>query len=262
MEKKICFFDLDGTLYDENSMMPKSARQALLKCKEKGHLIYLCTGRSLCELDEELLSIGFDGMIVASGATIIQGKEIIYENVFKEEELKELLSYLDSNDFDYYLESNQAIYVTNNMKLFLQSLFGDIEFIQMMKDIEKMNVRHINKVNFVSKKYSMDTLLEMWKDSYYVVRSSWLDSFEAGELSIKGNTKGSAIQFLLEHLHMDKNNAFGFGDSMNDLEMFKNVGISIAMGNAKEDIKEQADFVTKSVEEDGIYYALEHFQII
>ena len=67
---------------------------------------------------------------------------------------------------------------------------------------------------------------------------------------------------MCSHLHADMENCFAVGDSENDLDMLKAVKNSIAMGNAKEEILTYCSYVTKGIEEDGIYHALKHFGII
>lgn len=66
--------------------------------------------------------------------------------------------------------------------------------------------------------------------------------------------KGNAVAAVLRHYGFSKDEAIAFGDGHNDIEMLEAVGIGVAMGNAKDEVKAKADFVCQSVENDGIYH--------
>jgi hydroxymethylpyrimidine pyrophosphatase-like HAD family hydrolase len=78
----------------------------------------------------------------------------------------------------------------------------------------------------------------------------------------KGYSKGTGILKVCEILGKDVRDTFAFGDSPNDIEMLKTAGISIVMGNGDPYVKTLADYVTTSVEKDGIWTACRHFEII
>jgi len=81
--QKIIFIDIDGTLVNEKGMIPESAKLAVRKARENGHLIYLCTGRSKGEIFDDILSVGFDGLIGAAGCYIEVEQETLFHEKFK-----------------------------------------------------------------------------------------------------------------------------------------------------------------------------------
>ena len=82
------------------------------------------------------------------------------------------------------------------------------------------------------------------------------------DITAKGADKGEGIIALAEHLGLDPNATIAFGDGGNDLSMIKAAGIGVAMGNALESLKQEADYTTTSVDDDGIMNALRHFHLI
>ena len=90
----------------------------------------------------------------------------------------------------------------------------------------------------------------------------YIDRRGMAEFLIKGNSKAAGLQLILDTLQCPLEETMAFGDSANDLPMLQAVGIAVCMGNGVEKAKAEADFVTKSVLEDGIAHALRHFGLI
>lgn len=84
----------------------------------------------------------------------------------------------------------------------------------------------------------------------------------SGEITKTAYTKGTAVHYLSDYLGVSAENTIAIGDSENDLEMLKAAGIGIAMGNASDYVKETADDITRSVEEDGVYHAFVKYGLI
>ena len=83
-----------------------------------------------------------------------------------------------------------------------------------------------------------------------------------GEMVPKGHSKATGIDFVLNHYNIDDKDSYAFGDSNNDIHMFERVTNSIVMGNGNPELFENATFVTKDIDEDGIEHAMKHFNII
>ncbi len=77
-----------------------------------------------------------------------------------------------------------------------------------------------------------------------------------------GHSKATGIDFVLKYFNIDDKNSFAFGDSNNDIDMFERVSNSIVMGNGNPELFDNATFVTKHIDEDGIEYAMKYFDII
>lgn len=270
MDKKIIFIDVDGTLVgmqDNRQIIPESAISAIQKARAKGHLVYLCTGRSKAELDNQIMSIGFDGIIGAAGGFIEENNEMIFHQPLPKEDILSITSYFHEHDIQYYLESNMGLFVTYGFNKIMRQLFGESqdtnEFFIQCQDILDADLSEVNKISFISPILSYEEIASHFQDAYQLVKASWADErITAGEISNPGINKATAIHYLTDYLQLDLENTYGIGDSMNDVEMFECVKHSIAMGNSMHGVKDKAEFVTKDIFEDGIEYALKHYGLI
>ena len=110
MNKKIVFLDVDGTLCNDEGLVPNSARDAVRAARKNGHYVFLCTGRSQAELYDFIMEVGFDGVIGAGGGFVTIGDETLYHKRVSNDDVKDLVDYFEANDVDFYLESNGGLY--------------------------------------------------------------------------------------------------------------------------------------------------------
>ena len=271
MKQKVIFIDIDGTLVGMNNhqaYIPESAKQAIKKARANRHLVYLCTGRSLAEIDDEIIAIGFDGIIGAAGGYIETNQKVIFHRCLKKEELQEIEAYFKAHDIAYYFESNDGLYSSDSFKEFLKDTLyqgqipEDSGFYALLKLLDECSYEGVNKLSFYSPNMPFETIVEHFEKQYDLVKSSWGEGVEnTGELSLKGINKATAIKQLLAYLQIDLKDTYAIGDSMNDQEMFECVNTAIAMGNAMHGVKALADFITKDVLDDGLAYALDYFHL-
>lgn len=115
MEKKIIFFDVDGTLVSDTGgieHVPESAKRAIALTRAKGNLVYLCTGRSKAEIYDFILECGIDGVIGAGGGYIEIGNQMLYHKKVTNKAVNHMVDYFDTNNFDYYVESNGGLFAS------------------------------------------------------------------------------------------------------------------------------------------------------
>lgn len=279
MERKIIFIDVDGTLVNDNGIIPKFAQIAIKEARKNGHYIFLCTGRSKAELFDHIMEIGFDGVIAAAGGYIEFENEVIMHKKVQTEDVKYLVKYFNENNIDFYLESNGGLFASKNCKEHLRNIiFGDSNldskikaelekgmnpFIECLIEGEDLIRDDINKVSFLESSIPIEIIKEEFQAKFNVI-SSTVSAFgeNSGELSIPGIHKALAIETLLKHLNLSKEDTFAYGDGINDAEMIEFVNIGVAMGNAKEELKNIADDVTDTHDENGIYNSFKKYKLI
>jgi Cof subfamily protein (haloacid dehalogenase superfamily) len=277
--KSIIFLDVDGTLVNDYGVVPESAKTAIQEARANGHLVFICTGRSKAELFPEILEIGFDGIIGAAGGYIEVNEKVVSHQCVKKEDVQHLVKYFDEHNIDFYLESNGGLFASNNCKKHIQSIINHLlmEHPESASEVEKgLQPFHdcliegedlirddINKISFLGSATSIDTIRKEFASKFNVI-SSTVPMFgeNSGELSVPGIHKAVAIEKLLNYLHVDKDNTFAYGDGMNDLEMLQYVKHGIAMGNAKEALKEAADDITDTHDGNGIYNSFKKYGLI
>lgn len=271
--KRLVFLDIDGTLCDKNGTVPKSAKLAILKARENGHKIFLCTGRSTSEINPNIKEIGFDGIVAGAGAYVECEEKEIYHKTLEQDPLKELISYMICENILFVLERNEGCMVTedglksldNTLKL--EQVFDEdarIEFINSMKLCSNpLEIDNVNKILYFNSTKSLEELEKRF-GSYFTILPSSIEAMGArsGEISDKNINKATGIQKVLGYYNKSREHVIAVGDGINDMEMIQYAHIGIAMGNGQEQLKKLADYIAPSVNEDGIYESFAHFKLI
>lgn len=283
MEKKIIFFDVDGTLVagvDGVEYVPESTKKAIALTRAKGNLVYLCTGRSKAEIYDFILDCGIDGVIGAGGGYVEIGDTMLYHKKVTKDAVNHMVDYFEANNFDYYVESNGGLFASKNLvKRLERIIYGDIEndlearkrwqrkenhFINALIEGEELRRDDINKACFLENpNIPFDDIINEFKNEFNVIHCTVpMFGDDSGELSVPNIHKANAIETLINHLGIDRKNTYAFGDGMNDKEMLEYVNVGIAVGNAKEGLKAVANEVTDDITNDGIYNAMKRHNLI
>lgn len=260
--RKAVFFDIDGTLWNHKYEILQSTREGIAKLRENGHLAFICSGRSRANIkNEELLSIGFDGVVAACGLHVDFHKETIFEKLLTTEQVTHILEVSKRYGIPVIFEGPQFLYA--NPEDFL-----DDPYVVYLREYQSDDIKVIpdDPALIVANKFSgevADADLERYAkelgDEFEIVVHTTDQVFE---VLPKGYSKATGIEQICKQFGMDVSDTYCFGDSENDLEMLRFVGHGIAMGSGSISAKEAADYVTAGVEEDGIYLGLKHFGLI
>lgn len=283
MSKNIIFFDVDGTLVDvrpSREYIPESTIQAIHETRKKGNFCFLCTGRSKAEIYPYILDVGFDGIIGAGGGFVEIGNQMLYHKMVSQKAIDHVVNFFNYHDFDYYIESNGGLYASQNLVKRLEWItYGDLEndpkarkkkeetpshFIPSLKEGYDLHRSDVNKICFLEKEgFSFERIKKEFEKEFNVI-SCTVPSFgdNSGELSVPGVNKASAIEALITYLNIPKENTYAFGDGLNDMDMLEYCQYGIAVGNAKEKLKEMADEVTDDIANDGIYNSMKKHNLI
>ena len=237
---KIVFIDIDGTLTDSNQNISIENIDALKTLSNKNIKIVLCSGRwdtYMLKYDEGLNII--DYMITNNGASIVDVKneKVIYEDVLNDSEIKIISEYCKNNNL-------KIIY---NGKLNRFDSYNQIKTPIYQGVITCTSREEIKKLL----EFTKENNLKVPYISYAYFKNIDSNKYTVNISSINTN-KGKAIKKLLELLNINKKDSMCFGDNENDIEMFNNCGIKIAMENALEELKNQADYITLSNNENGV----------
>ena len=270
MATDILFVDVDGTLITTKGgkqYIPPSALEGLAEVRSRGGRVYLCTGRSLAEA----LTIGevpIDGIIGAAGGFVLDGDTMVLHDTFTLEQVAQVEGRLRELGAAYYLESNSGLYFDEQYLAFAREAWGigsDSAWDNVAKTLDEVDRADINKACFfVTSGISYDEAVAPLADHFTCVESSYEDVRKAaGEISLPGVSKATAIRALLDHLGLPDVRTFGFGDSANDIPMLEVCDEAIVMGDARHgEVSAYATYMTKPVLEDGLAYALQHFGLV
>ena len=257
-KRKILFFDIDETLLSHKTFtIPESTKNALKKAKENGHLIFINTGRTKSLIGDDIKELEFDGYICGCGTYIEVDNKVLYNNIVNEDKYNAILESLKKYELKAVLEGVDAIYIDENSQDdFLLSNLRKQNYPIKSYDLDNMKFNKMF-IRYDDNEY-IDNFCDETKDIF-----DYIDHGKGTrELVPKGHSKGSGIDFFFFYLNIEKENTFAFGDSNNDISMLEHAENSIVMGNGNPDLFEKATFVTKNIDEDGIEYAMKHFNII
>ena len=260
-QKYALFFDIDGTLVSfKTHEIPASTIFALTQAKANGSRVYIATGRPPVILTnlgaiEHLI----DGYITTNGALCYVGDQLVCCQPIPMQDVMTCV-----NDAQ---EKGYSLIVVGRKKVAVLDPKGDVDriFRQMLavKNLDKASPLDevlqqdiLQLTPFFPADYEPQLLARMPQ----CVSGRWHPEFT--DITANGADKGKGIQAMARHEGFDPNHTIAFGDGGNDTSMILQAGIGVAMGNAIDALKQQADYVTTSVDEDGILNALRHFRVV
>ena len=260
----IIFFDIDGTLVDENTnLIPESTLLALEKAKANGHLIFINTGRPLGIISKLHKSIKWDGLILGCGTYIEYNDEVLLHKSLGKELTKELAKDITYYNLEGALEGRYGIFFDNHSNIETAAIIESIERLTF-EGVYNGSTWHEDDIDvdklviFTKNDSDFNGFYEKYKDIFEFIKRD--ETFY--ELVPQGYSKASGIEYITNHLNIPHKNTFAIGDSTNDLSMLQYVNNSIAMGNSTPILFDKVHFITKNVDDNGIHHALEHYGII
>ncbi len=277
MNQKFIFLDIDGTLVFEMKAPSDHVSRAIRGARANGHKVFLCTGRNMPIIGPDILDVGFDGVIASAGSHIEVCGRVLYDSILPEETIQECLDIFHKQGMYCRIETPEGIYTDPQMEALLlhaQADASNSELIRMQKELEAgIAIRPYDeypkkgayKICFTSRDLaSVEQTKQYLGDRFTYAVHPYADSSTCfnGEIIPKGIDKGSGIRLICQHYGADLKDTIAFGDSMNDYEMMQTAGISVAMGNACEELRQIADRICKNVWEDGIYYAFREMKLV
>ncbi|MBQ6654085.1 MAG: Cof-type HAD-IIB family hydrolase [Erysipelotrichaceae bacterium] len=254
---KVCFFDIDGTLLSHKTgQVPASTTRALRQLREKGIKTVISTGRSLEEmLKLPILEVPFDAYLTLNGQLCLdENYQMFAGTPIEEGDMEILISMFEAKRIPLVLirEDGRAINFVNDTVIHTQnSTHGTIP------EVDSYNGEKIYQVlGFIPEKEK--NLLKQTLDECDI--TSWNDT--GIDIIAKGGGKDVGMQRYMDKEGFRKAETMAFGDGENDIPMLQFAGIGVAMGNAKDMVKEKADYVTTDIDDNGIENALRHFGLI
>lgn len=260
---KAIFFDIDGTLVSfKTHKIPQSTLMALQKLKEQGIKLFIATGRPPYDLEMLISELGdiFEGYITFNGQYCLdKDKNLIYEDYLDKEDLIRFTDFIKDKDIACgFMELDYFYFNLYNDRLAqLKETLGDTAPQRAFDDTSRVLEHKTYQLNIFLDDEEEKAVAHCFKHSKSV---RWCPYF-TDIIPTRGG-KGTGIRKILEHYNISIDEAMAFGDGGNDKEMLEAVKIGVAMGNANDDLKAIADFVTLDVDNHGIEHALKHFNIL
>ncbi|KXT95256.1 Cof-type HAD-IIB family hydrolase [Streptococcus mitis] len=278
--KKIIFLDVDGTIIDYDNHIPDSAKIAIQQSRKNGHLVLLCTGRSKAEMPNEILDIGFDGIIGGNGSYIEYKNQVLMHQLIPYETAKQVVDWLESRGLEFYLESNNGLFASRNFRDAARQILriyalGKGASEDQILNMEPEDALHglvyggelyrddLNKISFILNSYQDH--LDSKKAFPQLKAGTWGGRGESalfGDLGVKNINKAHAVDIILKHLGANHIDTIAFGDAKVDIPMLETCQIGVAMGNGGPEILAMADIITDDVRQDGLYNAFKKLNLL
>lgn len=253
------FFDIDGTLISfKTHTIPQPTIDAINQLKQKGVKVFIATGRSFSDIGD-LCGLEFDGYITANGAyCITPDNQVIFENLIDQENLNALAEYIKDKPFACAMmtdKGNFANYIDDSAMVLYDLVDIAIPKVEPIEETIKKKVFQIDA--FITKEDEADLLS---KALTKCEATRWHPAF--ADINVINNNKSTGIDKFIEHFGIDISETMALGDGGNDIAMLKHVAVGIAMGNANDNVKDIADYITDSVDDNGVVNALKHFGVL
>lgn len=259
---KALFFDIDGTLVSFNShRIPQSTIEALIAAHANGHKLFIATGRPKVIINNipELQELGIiDGYITMNGAYCFIGDQVIYKEAIPKADVRTLAMYCQEQSAASFFVGEHHLSICQP-NLLVKEIFYD--FLQ----VEEAPISHFEEV-IEQEIFQMTPFLtaEQENEVTHLMPTCefgrWHPAF--ADVTARGNTKQKGIDEMIRVLGIPLESTVAIGDGGNDISMLRHAGIGVAMGQASEAVKAAANYVTSSVDEDGIKKALLHLNLI
>lgn len=250
MRKRYLFFDIDRTLTAggySRSYVPDSARLALDKMREAGHFLSLATGRSEAMARDYMRKLGFENMVSDGGYGVTVDGRLLGITPLPKEKVVRLVRECQAKDIPWGIQADNSV-----ERLVPDGRFEAVTNDPYMKSrivpgLDPEDYPELFKAYIACSRDAAPSLAALQELPHY----HFFDEYAF----VEPMDKAEGVRRVMDHFGADYADAIVFGDSENDLSMFVDGWTKVAMGNAIDELKSRADYVTTDVENDGIYNA-------
>lgn len=242
---KIAFFDIDGTLTNNQKIITEKTKESLKYLHNNGVILCLASGR----FDDYALEYNkdldvFDYLICNNGAEILDinnNKLIYFANINPKLDL--IINNMNKDSKIIFNGLHKQYYITDNfMDNYIYQVIVSVTSKDEVDNIIEFTKNNGLKVTYISSAYYK----EITNNKYTV------------NINLDKTSKGNAIRILLNILNINKEDSICFGDNDNDISMFESCGIKVAMSNGMQELKDMADYITISNDNDGVAYFIDN----
>ena len=259
--KYVIFIDIDGTLLNDKSLVSNRTKNIIHNIVEIGHQIILCTGRARIYAEKLSKEIGASSYVISSnGAEIYDymGKKVIYSAPISQEVVTNIIEEIKKRNIRITLAIDSVEYIIgktyNDFQKILPSNYR--EFLSSHDTKQAMIIADDSNLKDMRELMGLYADVEITnKNAIHEDQGTWFSIVK------KGTSKGQSIKAFCDYYNVPTENVISIGNDYNDIPMFNESKISIAVSNAIEEIKNKADIITESNNDDGVAKALERLYL-
>ncbi|ALR30362.1 haloacid dehalogenase [Chryseobacterium sp. IHB B 17019] len=256
---KAVFFDIDGTLISfKTNKIPNSTQKAIESLRRNGIKVIVATGRSINTL-AHISHIEFDGFITFNGGYCATTTgEILSKKIIDPNDIQNLINYAENTPLSYSLMYEDKVEI-NDATPEVVGMYAHVNLpVPPIHDKENIDIHNVLQANiFLGPDAEQEFMQTVMPNS---TASRWTPLF--ADVNPGGISKKVGVEAFCGYFGIDISETMSFGDGGNDISMLKFTKIGVAMGNANENVKEIADYITEEVDNHGIERALIHFGLL
>lgn len=276
---KLVFFDIDGTLLTDRKKIPASAKQAIQDLKKNGITPVIATGRAPFRIDEILKDLDIQTHITLNGQYVVHEGKTIFQNPLSEDSVKRLAVAAEVNKQRIAFCGSDEILgtsmVTFGQKGLLKKMIQRVP-IAPPKKVMQLITRYVgsskkmkpilphyyeNRIIYQCIIHTTEEYDDYYQEAFPDCHFTRWNPYSVDVIS-KGMSKAIGIQKLIDHMGIGINETVAFGDGLNDIEMLQAVDMGIAMESGRMELKEIADDITASPENNGILKGLQKLDLL
>ncbi len=266
MDYKVLVLDIDGTLVNSKKEVTENTKKAIKKLQEKGIKIVLASGRPVCGIErvaKEIELDKYDSYLVSyNGGKVInyKTKEVIYEKTMSEKYIPALYKFADDNNVAI-ITYDEPLAITNDANdeyVLLETGINGLECKQVDDFVAEIK-EPVIKCLIVGEGDKMAQLEIQAREMFGKELNVFRSEPHFLEITPQHIDKAYSLGKLLESLGLTREEMVACGDGFNDISMIEYAGLGVAMENAQQKVKDVADYITVSNDEDGVAKVIEKF---
>ncbi len=251
MKYKLISCDLDGTLLDDNKEISINTIKKINDLINEGYIFVIATGRPYTGTIRYLKLFSNDNPVILYNGSVIKINNETISFSLSDESAKRIIDLINSKNGTYIYWKDEVPYVNR-----IDDYINDyVKISKVMPKIDNRDYHNVTKIIWFNEhnellKYEKELFNDILDINHFTSQPTYLE-FVSNKAS-----KGKALKYICDKLNIKKENVIAFGDGNNDIEMLKYAGLGIAMENASENVKDNAKYITKSNNDEGVLLAL------
>lgn len=254
---KIVFFDIDGTLLDHDKKLPASTKKAVKQLQDSGVFVAIATGRAPFMFEDLREELGIDTFVSFNGQYVVFEGKVIYKNPLNQSEVRRLHMAAEKNELPIVFMNEETMQSSVPYHNRIEEALSSLKFPHPEHQADFYEKNDIYQALLFCSEEEEGAYVGKY-DKFNFIR--W-HTYSTDVLPF-GGSKAEGIKILMDKVGFGLEDVYAFGDGLNDIEMLKAVGYGVAMGNAGQLVKQEADFVTTDVDKDGILHGLKELELI
>ncbi len=252
---KVIFFDVDGTLYRSDCLVPMSTVSAIYKLIENGHLPMVCTGRGACTLPVQVEVLPLCGGVRACGTYVAVGQKILVDAGVEGPDVSTIINIMRNYQCSFFVENSDHFYCdidfsSDRVKKIVSGM--QMRYIARFRPLSELPGKISKMTGYPEDRSCLPALIKELSPWFDVITH---DEYDYIEIVPRGYSKGTGVKQIIDELGVSVGDTYGFGDSGNDIPMLEAVGTAVVMGDAPDDLKARY-MTTDSLYSDGLAKAL------